>query len=418
MAYQFDESEKIFQEALKLIPGGVTSARHPRKFVRGRYPIFFNKGKGSHVWDVDGNEYIDWVSSFGPLVLGHVHPKVEEAVRKSLDEGFCFTMVHPVQNELAKKLIEIIPSAEMAKFFTSGSDSTSAAIRMARIYTGREKIIRWGYHGWHDWCYGGAGSDREAVGVPEGIKKDILTFTYNDLDSLREVFNKHKGEVAGVIMQPFESSKEMPKEGFLEGVKEITHENGAVLIFDEIRTGFRVALGGAQEYFNVLPDLTALSKAMANGYPIAAVVGKKEIMETAARTRFSATFMINAFPMVAALATIKEIRENNGIQYMWKMGERLMNGLMTIMEEEDIEAKTYGLPPIPMFRFTDSNPEVREQIKNEFYAEMVQRGILLHPGHHWFLSLAHTEKDLEKTLEAAREAIKIAKNKLKVVYVM
>jgi len=409
MITRFEESERFFKEALTVIPGGVTSARHPIKFVRGRYPIFFNKGKGSHVWDVDGNEFIDWISSFGPLVLGHGHSQVEEAVRKSLSDGFCFTMVHPVQNELAKKLIDIIPCAEMAKFFTSGSDSTSAAIRMARIYTGRDKIIRWGYHGWHDWCYAGAGSDRQAIGVPEGAIEDILTFTYNDLNSLEDVFKKNDGQIAAIIMQPFESSKEMPNKGFLEGVKEMAHKNGAILIFDEIRSGFRVALGGAQEYFGVIPDLTTISKAMANGYPIASVVGKKEIMETASRTRFSATFMVNAFPMYAALATIQELQEKDGIRYMWEMGTKLMHGLQKIMNEEGVEAEAYGMPPIPMFRFTEKNEEKREQLKTVFYTELVKRGILFHPGHHWFLSLAHTDKDLEKSLEASRESIKIAK---------
>lgn len=203
MSQRFVKSEQLFEEAQKIIPGGVTSARHPSKFVPGEYPIFMNRGKGSHVWDVDGNEYIDWIVSFGPVVLGHCNPQVDDAVRKNLEQGFCFTMVHPVQNELAKELIQIIPCAEMVKFLTGGSDATSAAIRIARVYTGKDKVIRWGYHGWHDWCYGGAGTDRDSVvGVPEGIKKDVLTFTYNDLGSLEKVFKENKDKVACVIMQP------------------------------------------------------------------------------------------------------------------------------------------------------------------------------------------------------------------------
>ena len=184
-----------------------------------------------------------------------------------------------------------------------------------------------GYHGWHDWCYGGAGSDRAVVGVPEGIKRDILTFTYNDLDSLCRLFSENPGSIAGIIMQPFETSKEPPKPGFLEGVVRVAHENGAVVIFDEIRSGFRVALGGAQERFNVVPDLACVSKAMANGYPISAVVGKRSVMEAAAKTRFSATFFVNAFPMVAALETIRELKERDGVAHMWRIGTRLMDGL-------------------------------------------------------------------------------------------
>ena len=249
MNHSYAESERLFKEAKKIIPGGVTSARHPSKFVPGKYPIFLSRGKGCHVWDPDNNEFIDWIVSFGPLILGHAHPVVDDAVRQNIKQGFCFTMANPLQNELAQELIDTIPCAEMVRFLTGGSDTTSAAIRIARIFTGREKVIRWGYHGWHDWCYGGGGTDRAAVGVPDGIKKDILTFTYNDLDSLERVFRENTGQVAAVIMQPFEASKELPQAGFLEGVKQLTHNHGAVLIYDEIRTGFRMALGGGAGIF-------------------------------------------------------------------------------------------------------------------------------------------------------------------------
>jgi glutamate-1-semialdehyde aminotransferase len=362
------------------------------------------------VWDVDGNEYIDWVMSFGPMVLGHCHPRVDRAVRKCLDDGFCFTMVHPIQNDLARELIQTIPCAEMAKFFLGGSDATSAAIRIARIYTGRDKVIRWGYHGWHDWCYAGAGSDRSAVvGVPEGITRDILTFTYNDLGSLADVFSQNKGQVACVIMQPYETSKETPKEGFLEGVKKMVHDNGAVLIFDEIRTGFRIALGGAQEYFKVVPDLACISKAMANGFPISAVVGKRDVMQAAGKTRFSATFFVNSFPMAAAIETIRELKEKDGVSRMWKVGERLTRGLCSIAEEQGVEMQVVGVPPMPMLKFTDKDETLRETLKTSFFGEMAAGGILLHPNHCWFLSLAHTEKDVDKTLDVAQGSLKKAK---------
>jgi len=399
----------MFEEAQRVIPGGVTSARHPRKFIPGEYPIFMNRGKGSHTWDVDGNEYIDWIVSFGPVILGHAHPAVEEIVRKDLTKGFCLTMCQPVQNELAKKLIEIIPCAEMVKFLTGGSDATSGAIRIARVFTGKEKVIRWGYHGWHDWCYGGAGTDREAVGVPEGIKKDVLTFSYNDLDSLEEVLKENKDAVASVIMQPYEVKGGLPRKGFLEGVRELTHEHGAVLIYDEIRTGFRMALGGAQEYFGVTPDLTTISKAMANGYPISAIVGKREIMQAAAKTRLSATFFVNSFPMVAALATINELEKRDGIRYMWVSGKKLMRGLARIVQEEGVGAEVIGVPPLPMLRFIDRDEKTREGLKAAFFSAATQRGVLFHPNHHWFLSLAHTQQDIDRTLEVSRKSLKTAK---------
>ena len=405
----FARSEELYREACELLPGGVTTARHPSKFYPGHYPIFMNRGRGCRVWDVDGNEYIDWILSFGPMILGHVHPRVEKAVRRALDDGFCFTMVHPVQNELARLLTEIIPCAEMVKFLVGGSDVTAAAIRIARIHTGRDKIVRWGYHGWHDWCYGGGGTDRDFVGVPEGIRNDILTFRYNDLDSLEEVFLRHPGQVAGVIMQPFEASKEWPKEGFLEGVRRVTSENGAVLIFDEIRTGFRMALGGAQEFFKVVPDIAVVSKAIANGYPISAVVGKRDVMRHAAETRLTSTFLVNSFPMYAAIETIKELREKNGIARMWKTGEALMKGLEAIVDEEGVEAEVIGAPPIPLLTFTGKDTEKREAMIKRFYVETTRRRVLFHPNHCWFLSLAHGEKDVAATLEASRESMKIAK---------
>jgi glutamate-1-semialdehyde 2,1-aminomutase len=408
MSKGFARSQELFTEAQQIIPGGVTSARHPSKFIPGAYPIFMNRGKGSRVWDVDGNEYIDWIMSFGPVVLGHCHPRIDRAVRKSLGEGFCFTMVHPSQNELARELIATIPCAEMAKFFLSGSDATSAAIRIARIATGRDKLVRWGYHGWHDWCYGGAGSDRASVGVPDGIKQDILTFTYNNLDSLSRLFAENQGKIAGIIMQPYETSKELPRPGFLEGVLRIAHENGSIVIFDEIRSGFRVALGGSQEYFRVIPDLTCVSKAMANGFPISAVVGKREVMEAAGKTRFSATFFVNAFPMVAAIETIRELREKNAVAHMWRIGQRLMDGLTAIAGEQGVHLQMLGLPPIPMLKFTDPDEARREALHRAFFTETTRRGVLFHPGHCWFLSLAHTDRDVDRTLEVSRESMKRA----------
>ena len=397
----FSESERLFEEALKISPGGVTSERHPSKFIPGKYPIFLDKGDGSHIWDVDGNEFIDWICSYGPLVLGHCNKNVDNAVIENINNGFCFTLFNPIHNELIKKIIELIPSAEMVKILTSGSDATAAAIRIARVYTGKNKVIRWGYHGWHDWSYAGAGTDKIVIGVPNGAIEDILTFEYNNLDSLYEVFKKNKSEVACVIMQPFEASKELPKEGFLEGVKKITRENEAVLIFDEIRTGFRVALGGAQQYFNVIPDLSCFSKALANGYPISVVVGKKEVMLPSQQTRISGTFFPNTFPMVAALATIKEIEDRNGIEFMWSQGRKLVKGFEQLINDLKIEAKMIGIPVLPMLKFTGNDSKRNNILKEIFFGEMIKRGIFLHPNHHWFLSLAHTDKDIFCTLNAA-----------------
>lgn len=405
----FSNSEKLFEEAKRISPGGVTSERQPSKFIPGKYPIFLDHGKGSHVWDVDGNEFIDWICSYGPLVLGHNNENVDNAVIENIKNGFCFTMFHPIHNTLINKLLEIMPWAQMAKILTSGSDATAAAIRIARVYTQKDKVIRWGYHGWHDWSYGGAGTDRTAYGVPKSAVSDVLTFDYNDLDSLEKVFNKNKGSIACVIMQPFESSKELPKEGFLEGLKKITHENDAVLIFDEIRSGFRVALGGALQYFNVTPDMACFSKAMANGYPVSVVIGKKDIMLPSQKTRISATFFPNTFPMVAALATIKELQDRNGIEYMWEQGRRLVEGFESMINDFGIEAEMAGLPVIPMLKFLYDDPDKNDKARNVFFSDVAEKGILLHPTHHWFLSLAHTKKDVDDTLNAAESGLRKVK---------
>jgi glutamate-1-semialdehyde 2,1-aminomutase/spore coat polysaccharide biosynthesis protein SpsF len=403
---KFDESERLFEEAKKLCPGGVTSERQPSKFIPGKYPIFLKKGKGSHVWDVDGNEFIDWMCSYGPLVLGHNNERVDNAVIENIKNGFCFTLFHPVYNELMKKLLMIMPWFDMVKILTGGSDSTAAAIRIARVYTGRDKVIRWGYHGWHDWSYGGAGTDRQPFGVPASDVSNILTFNYNDLDSLEKTFAANKGEVACVIMQPFESSKQLPDNGFLEGVKELTGKNGAVLIFDEIRTGFRVAMGGAGQYYNVLPDMACFSKAIANGYPVSAVMGKKDIMQSSEKTRISATFFPNTFPMVAAIETINELEERNGIEYMWKQGTAIIEGFNGMIIKYGIKAHMSGLAPVPMLKFNYSDNITNERAKNIFFSHVINRGVFLHPNHHWFLSLAHTNKDVEYTLNAADEGFK------------
>lgn len=408
----FTLSERYYEEAKQISPGGVTSERQPSKFIPGKYPIFLQRGKGSHVWDVDGNEFVDWICSYGPLVLGHHNENVDNAVIENIKNGFCFTLFHPIHNELIKKLLKIMPWAQMAKLLTSGSDATAAAIRIARVFNGKDKVIRWGYHGWHDWCYGGAGTDRTPYGVPKSAAADILTFNYNDLNSLEEVFKNNKGQVSCVIMQPFESSKEPPAQGFLEGVKRITHENDAVLIFDEIRSGFRVAMGGIIECYNVTPDMACYSKAMANGYPISVVVGRQEVMAPSEKTRISATFFPNTFPMVAALATIKELEEKDGINYMWKQGKKIFEGFNRMAADNKIEAKMVGLPVIPMLKFIYPDELLNEKCRKIFFSEVIDRGIMLHPTHHWFLSTAITDEDVENTLNAAEAGFNALKKSL------
>jgi len=411
------KSWELFEIAKTLIPGGVQKSRHPSRFAEN-YPIFMERGKGSHIYDIDGNEYIDWLLSYGPIVLGHCYSKVDQAVIEEIKKGFLFDLTHPLQLKLAEKLIEIIPCAEKVLFVNTGSGTTSAAIRIARIYTGRNMVVRWGYHGWHDW------SCPNQAGIPRSTLQDVVTFTYNDLDSLQNVLEKNKKRVACIIMMPFQI--ELPKPGFLEGVRELANAYGVVLIFDEIRSWPRMGLGGAQKYYDVTPDMTTLSKGIANGYPISTVVGKEDIMMAAEKTTISATYFPSTLGIAAALATIQELENNNVINHLWKIGEHLSRGLKEIIESKRVRADVIGLPIMPFLIFGnkedyekiwyeriyeegDPGTEEDKKLMRAFYSETIKRGVFFHPRHHWFSCLSHTDGDLKKTLQVAEQALDIAK---------
>ena len=402
MIGKYTVSNLLFEKALAIIPGGVTKARVAH--IPGRYPIYVDRAEGSHVWDVDGNEYIDWMSGYGCILLGHRYREVDDAAIKQMERGFISFLSNPIQNELAEMLIEMIPSAEMVRFFKSGTDATTAAVRIARIHTGRDKVVRWGFHGWADWAVSNFhGFDS---GVPQVVRDLTLTFEYNNLNSLEEVFREHPGEIACVIMMPFEI--EPPEEGFLEGVKRICHENGAVFILDEIRSCFRMAQGGAQEYYAVQPDLTALSKGMGNGYAIAAVVGKEEVMRSVEKGLFSATFFVSALEMAAAMATLEIVKRDGVIEHLWRLGEKLQQGLEHIFAPSFLECEVVGVPPMPFVKFNIQDAGANERAKTAFYAEAASLGVYLHPNHHWFVNFSHTDEDVARTLEVCRKALKAA----------
>jgi len=358
------------------------------------------RAQGSHVWDVDGNEYVDWMSGYGCILLGHAYPEVDAAAIAQMRKGFISLLSNPLQNELAEALIEMVPCAEMVRFFKTGTDATTAAVRIARIHTGRDMVVRWGYHGWADWSL--STMPEFNAGVPQSTRELVHTFRYNDLDSLREVFQQHPGRIACLIMMPFET--ELPKEGFLEGARDICHGHGAVFIFDEIRSGFRMAPGGAQQYFGVVPDMAALSKGMANGYAISAVVGKQEVMQAVEKGLFSATFFSSSMEMAASIATLRIVRERGVVEHIWRIGNKLQAGLRELCAASPLEVEVVGAPPMPFLQFRESDREA----KMEFYAEAAARGVYFHPGHHWFVNFSHTDEDVERTLEACQKAFAAA----------
>lgn len=404
------KSEALFKEAKKYIPGGAQLSRRPELFIPGAYPLYIKQTRGCRFTDVDGNEYIDYLAAYGPIILGFCYPCVNDAVRGMLDTCTVVTMNHPIHIELARELIRVVPCAEMVYMRKDGSGATSTAVKIARVFTGKEKVIRYGYSGWHDWACGCKWWQDYASGAPKIMEDYIFDMPYNDLEALEKMLKEHGDEVACLIMEPVKL--EAPKQGYLKGVRDLCRKYGVLLIFDEIKTGFRLALGGAQEYFGVTPDMATLSKAMANGFPIAAVVGRKDVMSVAKDTSLSATFDGEVTAMAAALATIREIEKKKVNKHLWAMGRKLMTGLDNLAKEAGIAARCVGLPPMPYMDFVSKDKIDNQVAKDAFYRANILRGIFFAPNHLWYIMFSHKEKDIDETLEASEEAFKKAKEQL------
>jgi len=399
------KSTDELKRARDLIPGGVLGIRRPYNFVEGEYPSFFDHGKGGRIVDIDGNEYIDYLCAYGPIIIGYREEEIDEGViRQIRDKGFCFSLTQVYQNQLAEKLHSLIPCAEMSVFVKTGSDATTCAIRLARGHTGRKKIIRCGYHGWHDWCVEVKG------GIPEKLYEDVLEFTYNDLDELEDLMTQHGDDVAAVIMTPYghplAHKMEDPKPGFLEGVREFTNKHGSVLIFDEVRTGFRMDLGGAQKYYGVTPDLAVFGKAMANGYAISAVTGKREIMKAGEKEVFiSSTFFPNSLGYIASLKTIEFLEREKVLESIWKKGQMYNDLVQDILKGNQFGVELSGIPPMSFITF-EADPEKKYKARrNQFFTHLIRKGIFQQPYHHGYICYRHTEDDLKYTAQVIGEAL-------------
>jgi glutamate-1-semialdehyde aminotransferase/spore coat polysaccharide biosynthesis protein SpsF (cytidylyltransferase family) len=400
---KIDLSNAWWARAKNLIPAGTqTLSKGPSQFVQGFAPKYIARGKGSHVWDVDGNEFIDYPMGLGPISLGHGHPEVVAAVTKQLAEGSTFSLMHPLEVTLAERLVQVIPCAERIRFGKNGSDATSACVRAARAKTGRTQIARCGYHGWQDWSIDASYGIR-AKGVPGEVMKLTTSFPYNDLGALERVLRETP--CAAVILEPVAAYP--PKEGYLQGVRDLATKYGAVLIFDEVITGFRYARGGAQEYFEVTPDLTSMGKGLANGLPLAIVAGKAEFMEPFEEIFFSFTFGGEVVALAAAMATIDVMERENYWAHVWKQGGKLQAGFRSLANEFGL-SKTVdcgGMPPWTVVMFTDTAGFSSLQIKTLFQQEMLRWGILFSGSQ--FISLSHSDDDVARTLEAYSEAFKV-----------
>jgi glutamate-1-semialdehyde 2,1-aminomutase/spore coat polysaccharide biosynthesis protein SpsF len=406
---ELKRSYELKAKARRLIPSCTqTFSKGQTQFIQGVAPVFLLRGQGSHVWDVDGNEYIDYPMALGPIILGYNYPAVTEAVMRQIEEGTTFSLPHPLEMEVAEMLVEIIPCAEMVRFGKNGSDATSGAVRVARAYTGRDIIACCGYHGWQDWYIGTTTRNK---GVPKAVQELTIPFEYNNSESLERIFAEHPGQVAAVIMEPVGVIE--PRDGFLQKVRELTQREGALLIFDEVVTGFRLALGGAQEYFGVTPDLACFGKAMANGYPIAAIVGCRDIMELFDEVFFSFTFGGETLSLAAARATITEMRGKNVIAHLWEQGQKLKDGYKVLAREFGVDRYTecIGLPPRTVITFKDETGAESLVLKSLFQQECLKRGVLFSGGQN--MCYSHSDADVDYTLRVYRAAMEILAEAIK-----
>lgn len=401
MCDRYQKSEHLLQRALKTIPLGTqTFSKSKTQYPFGVSPYFIERAQGSHAWDVDGNEYIDFINSLAAVTLGYNDPDVTKAVQAQLQQGTIFSLPHPIEVLVAEKIVEVVPCAEMVRFGKNGSDATSGAIRVARAYTRRDRVAVCGYHGWHDWYIGSTARD---LGIPAATKALTHKFLYNDIESLHQLFQEYPGEIAAVILEPMNVF--FPKDDFLEKVKELTHQNGSLLVFDETITGFRYAIGGSQEYFGITPDLATFGKGLANGYPVSALTGKAEVMRVVEDIFFSFTFGGETLSLSAALATINKLQQEPVIQTMTTRGEAILTDVQALIDRYDI-GHIFSLSGHPTWSFLlikDIAPYSQWQIKTLFLQEMFARGILTLGTHN--LSYGHAETDVHSILAVYEEVL-------------
>ena len=390
------ESNSLWDRAARVIPGGTqTLSKGPSQYVDGVSPKFLARGKGSHVWDVDGNEYIDYPMALGPILLGYDYPPVTAAVIAQIHEGTTFTLMHPKEVELAERLVELIPCAERVRFAKNGADATGGAIRAARALTGREHVIATGYHGYHDWYI--ASTERNA-GIPRLHRELIHTVAFNDLPALDAALSEN--EIAAVIM---ELPGVEPVDGYLQAAIDTTHRHGAVFVLDEIVTGFRYALGGAQELYGIRPDLACYGKGMANGYPLSAVVGTADAMAAFEEIFFSMTYSGETISLAAALATLDVIESEPVIEYIWERGEQLRAGLLKLAQQVSFEVTLHGNPPRSAVTFGDGpDGAPSDELRALFLQEAHKHGVLF--GVPMFPTYSHSDEDIKRTLSVVEAA--------------
>lgn len=403
MSVRYANSELQLEKARKTIPlGAQTFSKSITQYPYGVSPYFAARARGSRLWDIDGHEYIDFTNALAAVTLGYCDPDVDQAVAKQLADGTIYSLSHALEAEVAELICACVPSAEMVRFGKNGSDATAGAVRVARAYTGRDHVLTCGYHGWQDWFIGSTSRDK---GVPQATRDLVHAFSYNDLPSLQARLNEFDGNVAAVIMEPMNVAEPAP--GFLEGVKAVTHKAGAVLIFDETITGFRFANGGAQEKFNVVPDLTTLGKGLANGFPLAAVCGRRDLMMEMEEIFFSFTMGGEVLSLAAAKAVMEKMLREPVVKTMRERGSKLSAGVTERLTRHGVSEflSLSGDPTWSFLTFKDFEDVASFEIKTLFLQEIFARGILSLGTHN--MSYAHTEDDVARLLGVYDEVFPI-----------
>jgi len=403
MSERYRRSEELLARAERTIPLGTqTFSKSKTQFPYGVSPFYAARAQGSRLWDADGNEYIDFICSLASVTLGYNDPDVTAAVRAQLENGVIFSLPTELEVQVAELLVELVPSAERVRFGKNGSDATAGAVRVARAFTGRDRVAVCGYHGWQDWYIGSTARNK---GVPTATRALTHRFDYNSLDSLDRLFREHPGEFAAVIMEPMNFAEPVP--GFLAGVAELTRKNGAVLVFDEIITGFRVANGGAQELLGVTPDLTCLGKGIANGYPLSAVVGRADIMALMEEVFFSFTMGGEALSLAAAAAALSKVKREPVVDTLRGTGQKILDGTRERIARHGVGgfARTSGHPSWTALQFTDTPTCSQWEIKTLFMQEVQARGILSLGTH--LVTYAHSTDDVARLLQVYDEVFPI-----------
>jgi len=405
--FKVKKSQKLYKRAKQLIPGGTQLlSKRPEMFLPEIWPAYYDKAKGCSIWDIDGKKYTDAsYMGLGACILGYADPDVDSAVKKAIDKGSMTTLNCPEEVELAEVLCGIHNWAGMVRYARTGGEAMAIAVRIARAKREKDVILFCGYHGWHDWYLAANLADDKSLdghlipglapkGVPRSLKGTAIPFNYNDTESFRQLFKKHRENTAAVVMEPIRNYE--PQKGFLEAIREETRKAGIVLIFDEITSGFRMTGGGAHLKFGICPDIAVFGKSMSNGYPMAAVIGRKEVMEAAQETFISSTYWTERIGPVAALTTIRKMRKENIPAHLMNIGRKVRDGWKSSAEKHGVDITISGIYPLGHFLFNYKNHLV---LKTLFTQLMIEKGFLATNA--FYASYAHKSGDIERYLEAA-----------------